>query len=212
MAILIALSAGFTDGFTFFHYAGRFAGAQTGNIIQAGISLAEGKIWNSLDFFIPIGFFILGAMFRVFYAAYLTKHHHFVTLYMLVIELIGLTAFVCLYATVWKIPASYSVGILSFFMAIQFDTFNHVHGMAYTSVFTTGNIKVFSVNLAQWMLGRKKENLRAVKILGSIIPAFLIGAFFATLLGKLMGDWTLIVTCILLFIVFIIYRVDGYED
>lgn len=209
VAILMALSAGFMDGFTFFHYNGRFAGAQTGNMIQAGISLAQGKIGAFWDFAIPILFFVAGVMFKVFYSHYLINHHKFDAMYMLTIQLVGLTGFTILYATVLHLPASFCVGILSFFMAIQFDTFNRAHGMSYTSVFTTGNIKAFSVNLAQWILTRKEQNLHAVRVLGSIIPTFFVGAFLATLLGKTFGAWTLLGVCFLHFIVFLIYRIQG---
>lgn len=209
VALIMALSAGFMDGFTFFHYDGRFAGAQTGNVIQAGIALAQGKVNDFWNFAIPILFFIAGVMFKVFYSHFLIKRHKFDALYLLLVQLIGLTLFTLLYATVLRLPNSVFVGILSFFMAIQFDTFNRAHGMAYTSVFTTGNLKAFSVNLAQWILTKKEQNLHAVRVLGSIIPAFFVGAFLATLIGQWLGAWTLLGACLMYFIVFMIYRVEG---
>ena len=208
VALLMALSAGFIDGFTFFHYDGRFAGAQTGNVIQAGISLAQGKFNQFWDFAIPIFFFVAGVMFKVFYAHYLMKRRKFDALYLLSIQLIGMTVFTVMYATFLNLPNSVFVGIVSFFMAIQFDTFNRAHGLGYTSVFTTGNIKNFSVNLAQWILTKRTENLHVVRVLGAIIPTFFVGAFLATILGKYFGAWTLMGACILYFLVFLIYRTE----
>ena len=209
VAVLMALSAGFMDGFTFFHYDGRFAGAQTGNVIQAGISLAQGRMDKFWDFAIPILFFVAGVMFKVFYSNHLIKRHKFDAMYLLTVQLVGLTVFALLYATILHLPNSYFVGILSFFMAIQFDTFNRAHGMAYTSVFTTGNLKAFSVNLAQWILTRKPQNLHAVRVLGCIIPSFFVGAVLATLIGPIFGNWTLFGVCVLYGIVFMIYRTEG---
>ena len=210
VALLMSLSAGFMDGFTFFHYDGRFAGAQTGNMIQAGISLAQGKIGAFWDFMIPILFFVAGVMFKVFTTSYLAKRKKFDALYMLTIQLIGLTIFTILYASnLLHLSNSIFVGILSFFMAIQFDTFNKAHEIGYTSVFTTGNIKIFSVNLAQWILTKKEQHLHQVRVLGSIIPCFFIGAFLATIIGKYAGSWTLLGVSIMWFIVFLIYRIEG---
>lgn len=209
VALLMALSAGFIDGFTFFHYDGRFAGAQTGNVIQAGIYLAQGDWVKFWDFAIPIFFFIAGVMFKVFYSTYLAKRRKFDALYMLSIQLVGMTVFSVMYAAFLKLPNSIFVGIISFFMAIQFDTFNRAHGMGYTSVFTTGNIKIFSVNLAKWIMTREKQHLHAVRILGAIIPTFFVGAYLATVLGNFFGAWTLLGACFMYFLVFLIYRTEA---
>ena len=210
VAILMALSAGFMDGFTFFHYDGRFAGAQTGNIIQAGISIAQGQFGKFWDFAIPVLFFVAGVMFKVFYSHHLIKRRRFDALYLLTVQLIGLTVFTILYATILHgLANSWFVGILSFFMAIQFDTFNRAHGLAYTSVFTTGNLKAFSVNLAKWILTKNPENIHAVRVLGLIIPCFFVGAALATWIGKYWGAWSLMIVCLLHFTVFLIYRLQG---
>lgn len=209
VAILMSLSAGFMDGFTFFHYNGRFAGAQTGNMIQAGVALAQGKWFTFIDFLIPVFFFMAGVMFKNFYSRYLVNRHKFDALYLLIVQLVGLTVFSVAYATFLHIPNTWCVGVLSFFTAIQFDTFNHAHGLTYTSVFNTGNLKVFSLNLAQWIMTKNEENLHVVRVLGSIIPSFLIGAASATIAGNYFGSWTLLGSSLLMFIVFMIYRTEG---
>ncbi|PCR99329.1 YoaK family protein [Lactococcus fujiensis] len=213
VALLMAMSSGFMDGYTFFHYDERFAGAQTGNVMQAGIYLAQGNIVKFWDFAIPIFFFMAGVIFKVFYSNYLVKRGKFDALYMLSVQLVGLTVFAVLYGSMYdtflRIPNSIFVGILSFFMAIQFDTFNRAHGLGYTSVFTTGNIKNFSVSLAQWFLTKDKKYLHAVRVLGAIIPTFFIGAFLATVLGNIFGVWTLLGVCVIYFIVFVIYRTEN---
>ena len=38
VALLLAMNTGFVDAFTFFHFDGRFASLQTGNLIQTGIN------------------------------------------------------------------------------------------------------------------------------------------------------------------------------
>ena len=49
IALIFALNAGFMDGFSFFHFNDRFIGAQSGNVIQAGINIAKGdfaRFWD----------------------------------------------------------------------------------------------------------------------------------------------------------------------
>lgn len=41
IALIFALNAGFMDGFSFFHFNDRFIGAQSGNVIQAGLILLK---------------------------------------------------------------------------------------------------------------------------------------------------------------------------
>lgn len=64
VALLLAMNTGFVDAFTFFHFDGRFASLQTGNLIQTGINLAHGNLEKAFQFIIPILFFALGALLR----------------------------------------------------------------------------------------------------------------------------------------------------
>ncbi|EQC83465.1 hypothetical protein LLT7_07325 [Lactococcus cremoris subsp. cremoris TIFN7] len=57
VALLLAMNTGFVDAFTFFHFDGRFASLQTGNLIQTGINLAHGNFEKASQFIIPILFF-----------------------------------------------------------------------------------------------------------------------------------------------------------
>ncbi|MDR0199657.1 MAG: DUF1275 domain-containing protein [Streptococcaceae bacterium] len=210
VALLLSLGAGYMDGFTFFHFNGRFAGAQTGNIIQAGIALARGEFLDFWNFVIPILFFVLGVMVKIFFEHFLQQHRRPSTLYLLLFQLLGLTAFVLIFIlAVPELPAAIVVGVLSFFMAIQFDTFNKAHGRGYTSVFTTGNLKILSVNVAQYLITHEKSHLEYAKLLFWIIPCFFVGAFVATLLVSPFGNWALLVNCIDLLIVYIIIRTEA---
>ena len=64
IALLLATNSGFVDAYTFQYHGERFASLQTGNIIQAGISLARGQFNYASSFLLPILFFLLGAAFN----------------------------------------------------------------------------------------------------------------------------------------------------
>ena len=75
VALLLAMNTGFVDAFTFFHFDGRFASLQTGNLIQTGINLAHGNLEKAFQFIIPILFFALGALFKTLFTKYKTQNN-----------------------------------------------------------------------------------------------------------------------------------------
>ncbi len=46
LAVLLSLTGGFLDAFTFLHHGGVFATAQTGNIVLIGVQAARGE-WSA---------------------------------------------------------------------------------------------------------------------------------------------------------------------
>lgn len=93
IVLIFALNAGFMDGFSFFHFNDRFIGAQSGNVIQAGLILLKEILLGFWDFAIPIIFFILGVMTRGFYSHYLMKRRRFDASYLLLVQWLGVTIF-----------------------------------------------------------------------------------------------------------------------
>lgn len=208
IALLFALNAGFMDGFSFFHFNDRFIGAQSGNVIQAGINIAEGNFTRFWDFAIPIIFFILGVMTRGFYSHYLMKRRKLDATYLLLVQWFGITAFALAYGFNFPLSASFYVGFFSYFMAIQYDAFTKVHGRAYGSIFMTGNMKSMSANLAQYIITRDQEKLRSAGIYVLLIGLFFTGAGLATLSGHLFGNWTMLGSSLLIGAVYFIIRFE----
>ena len=208
IALLFALNAGFMDGFSFFHFDERFIGAQSGNLIQAGINMAQGNFARFWDFAIPMIFFVLGVMTRGIYSNYLMKRHRFDATYLLFIQWVGVTIFALAYGLGLQLPVSLYVGIFSYFMSIQYDAFTKVHGFAYGSIFMTGNMKSMAAKLAQFFITKDKENLRPVGIYALLIGIFFAGAMVATLLGYVMGNWTMIGSTIFIGLAYLIVRFE----
>ncbi|KZK38364.1 DUF1275 domain-containing protein [Lactococcus taiwanensis] len=208
IALLFALNAGFMDGFSFFHFDDRFIGAQSGNLIQAGINIAQGNFPRFWNFVIPMIFFVLGVMTRGFYSHYLMKRHRFDATYLLLIQWLGVTTFAIAYGLGLQLPVSVYVGLFSFFMAIQYDAFTKVHGRAYGSIFMTGNMKSMSANLAQYFLTKDQEKLRSAGIYVLLIGIFFLGAIIATLAGNWFGSWTMLGSTILIGAAYLIMRFE----
>jgi len=208
IAIILALNAGFMDGFSFFHFENRFIGAQSGNLIQAGLELAKGNWPLFFNFIIPIFFFIAGVVTRGLYSHFLADHHRFDTMYLLLLQWLGVTVTALAYALGLVLPVSIYVGVFSFFMAIQYDTFTKAHGRAYGSIFMTGNLRSMSSNIAQYFITKNEENLHAVWTYLSLASTFFIGAFVSVFTLKLFGNWTMLGSTLLLGTVILIARFE----
>ncbi|MDM5146615.1 hypothetical protein ICE98_03764 [Lactococcus lactis] len=72
----------------------------------------------------------------------------------------GILIFSLSFATFLHLSASLFVGILSFFMVIQGDTFTRVRGLPYANIMSTGNIKAFGTNLGEYLVSKESKYLR----------------------------------------------------
>ena len=70
-AVLLALTGGYLDAYTYFVRGKVFANAQTGNIIKLGIAIAQGNTEGIVGFLMPITAFCIGIL------TVLTIEHHF---------------------------------------------------------------------------------------------------------------------------------------
>ncbi|MCT0451371.1 DUF1275 domain-containing protein [Lactococcus cremoris] len=205
VTLLLAMNTGFVDAFTFFHFNGRFASLQTGNLIQTGINLAHGNFEKASQFIIPILFFALGALFKTLFTKYKNKNNHSEIGPLLFIQMTGILIFSLSFATFLHLSASLFVGILSFFMVIQGDTFTKVRGLPYANIMSTGNIKAFGTNLGEYLVSKESKYLRNSFMFLSLALSFVIGAFVSSLAGFWLGNFTLVGSSILILFAYILY-------
>jgi uncharacterized membrane protein YoaK (UPF0700 family) len=205
IATLLAVNAGFIDAYTFFHYENRFAGAQTGNLIQAGIALAQGKWTHFIGFLIPILFFMAGVMLRTFVSHIRRKYHRGDTTYLLWMQLFMILVFVTIYVIFQHLSATLCISIMSFIMAIQMNNFSVTRGLSYGSIFSTANMRSFAENMAQYFLTGKKEKIENAWVYFALIGSFFIGAALSTILQHFIAIWTLYLSALFLLIVLYIF-------
>ncbi|MGV9033904.1 YoaK family protein [Lactococcus lactis] len=208
VALLLAMNTGFVDAFTFFHFDGRFASLQTGNLIQTGINLAHGNLEKAFQFIIPILFFALGALFKTLFTKYKTQNNQSEIESLLFIQMIGILLISLAFATFLHLSASLFVGILSFFMVIQDDTFTRVRGLPYANIMSTGNIKAFGTNLGQYLVSKNTKDLKNSLIFLSLALSFVVGAFISSLLSLWLGDFTLIGSSLLILLAYYSYKIS----
>ncbi|HEY0221301.1 YoaK family protein [Lactovum miscens] len=206
IASLLAVNAGFIDAYTFFHFQGRFAGAQTGNLVQAGIALAQGNWQLTGNFLMPILFFMVGIAFKTVVTHIRVKHKLDSTTYLLWVQLIFIWLFVTFYSAFFQVNGTLEISILSFIMAIQMNNFTVTHGLGYGSIFSTANMRSFAQGLVQYGLTRDKADLKKAGVYFSLVFSFLTGAVMSTWLQYFFAGWTLYGSVIILVIVIYIFH------
>lgn len=175
--MLLAATAGFIDSYTFSVHDMRFASFQSGNLLQVGLNIASGKWLHAAIYFWPVFAFLLGSAFNQILKVYTNKSHRSHTLAALIVECLGLLLVAIL--ELQSVSDNIILPLLAFFMAIQADTFNKIHGMAYMTILSTGNLRTFSSGVTNWLIQHDEMALRRAVRIGPVILAFLFSAIIA---------------------------------
>lgn len=209
LGVLLALSGGFLDAYTFFSRGEVFANAQTGNMVLLGINLAQGHWANSLQYLFPIISFALGIILsEIIRRRY--KNSTFLHWRQIVLAL----EFIILFAVGFFQNEIYDIYVnvsISFVCAMQVQTFRKVHGLPYASTMCTGNLRSATQNLFVYFTDKDKSALNKSIKYFIIILSFIMGAFLGFLFTSSMHEAAIWVVCILLIFSFLLMRSQHYK-
>jgi len=174
VALLLSLSGGFLDAFTYVGHGHVFANAMTGNVILLGV-YAAGNMVQAAQHIPPIIAFLVGVFLaqalRIYVARGFSRR---AALFSLMIEILTLATLAFLPRGFPDIPI---VLTISFVAALQNSSFTQVQGWSYNSVMTTGNLRRFAESLFAGTLPRREAvALRQARTFGGICLSFLVGA------------------------------------
>ena len=77
VGILLALTGGFLDAYTYISRGNVFANAQTGNMVMLGINFMEGNFRGIINYIIPIIAFAIGVLLAEVIRTKLSKSEKF---------------------------------------------------------------------------------------------------------------------------------------
>jgi uncharacterized membrane protein YoaK (UPF0700 family) len=197
VALLLSLSGGFLDAFTYVGHGQVFANAMTGNVILFGVFSAAGEIGRAAKHIPPIFAFLAGVFMaqalRVYIARGISRR---AALFSLAIEMLTLGGLAFLPRGFPDIPI---VLTISFVAAFQNSSFTRVKTLSYNSVMTTGNLRRFAESLFLGILPRRDpEMLEQARIFGGICLCFLAGACIGGLTTPWVGNAALGIPAIVL--------------
>ncbi|MGX7198393.1 YoaK family protein [Enterococcus nangangensis] len=173
VGLLLTFVGGAMDAYTYFHYDA-FASAQTGNLVLAIIQGSEGQWGSVLMKLMSTLFFFAGLLLAKFLIQFFRqKKIHYWRLYVLFYE--TLIFFVLSLPKINQHPVLVTV-VIAFTASIQWITFDKINGLAYTNLFTTGNLKGMVTNFYDYAVvkvpGAKEKFFHFL----SVVLAFLGGA------------------------------------
>ena len=138
LGMILALTGGFMDAYSYLVRGGAFANAETGNIVLMGIHMAKGNWGRVLYYLVPVVSFALG----VYVAEYIRKQVgdnpkvHWK-------EGILWAEMVLIFIAGW-IPQQHNAlvnAMIAFICAMQVEAFRKIHGMAFATTMCTGNLR-----------------------------------------------------------------------
>lgn len=194
-SIILALSGGLQDAYTYNVRSEVFANAQTGNIVLMSQNLMSGNFANAVEYVIPLLAFSSGIFIAEKFSHHLkncnTLHWR---QWILMIEIL-------LLFIVGFIPHSMDLlasAMVSLSCAMQVQSFRTVKGYKYSSTMCIGNLRAGTESLSKYFREKSHEKLISSLHYFGIIFTFAIGAGIGGLLSLKLGIPAIWVSCILL--------------
>lgn len=198
VAVLLSISGGYLDAFTWLVQDGVLANTQTANVVLLGVYMAAGNKAEALHHIPPIVAFIIG----VATAFHLRRRMPQAFLQVSLIVEIAMLTFVMLMHV--YIPEIAGILGISFAAALQTTSFTKVNGWNYSSVMTTGNLRQSAESLLAGLSGPKDpKELRKAQVFGALCISFGAGAALGAFLTLRIGVTALAIPILLLMLVLV---------
>lgn len=202
VGILLTITGGFLDAYTYLFRGGVFANGQTGNLVLLGICLAERDFHRASYYLLPICAFLLGV--------FLTENIHqrisntnFIKWRHVILLLEILLLFVCMFIPAGTADSAANI-IISFVCALQTQAFRSLHGLSYISVMCTGNLRSGIQELCAYMQSHDQGHLVNFRHYFMIVGNFIAGALAGSILISILAGYSLVFPIGLLLIVLIL--------
>lgn len=206
VGIMLALSGGFLDTYTYTLRGGVFANAQTGNLVLMAVKLADQDFLSALYYFIPVTAFFLGVLLteiikrRFSEKVFLQWQHVALLLEIALLLIIG-------FVPRWVPNAVVNVTI-SFICSVQVQSFRKTKGLPYATTMCTGNLRSAADNFSAFLFKKEPESLKKCLRYLVIIAMFCTGAASGALCSRQFGIGAVWICCTLLGLVFLLLLFD----
>ncbi len=205
IVILLALSGGFMDAYSYLYRGHVFANAQTGNILLMGIYIAKGSYINALQYAFPVFAFTVGIAIADFTRLKLKErkglHWRQLTIF--------LEAIVLLFVSF--LPQSENLlanSMTSFACGIQVETFRKINGYGIATTMCIGNLRTATQSLMEFFHSHKKEEGKKGLLFYGVILFFVLGAILGNFSVEIWQERAIIVCDLFLLFGFLLMFLD----
>lgn len=207
LGILLALSGGFMDAYSYLARGQVFANAQTGNMLLFGVNLARGQFQHALHYLCPVLAFGLGIFLAEFvhFQKIQKVHWRQVTLLIEIIILFGVG-----YISFKQNLLANS--LTSFACGLQVQAFRKIHGKGYATTMCIGNLRTGTHEMCNYLCTKKVQHLQSGLLYYSIILTFIIGAILGNFCIQIFSAKAIWISVSLLILAFILMFIDREKD
>ena len=208
LSLLLALSGGFQDAYTFIERGRVFANAQTGNVVLMSASILDRDIDEFFRYFLPLLAFIAGIVI-----ADLVEHHMKNAQIVHWRQMI-IMAEIIIMVIVGVLPVEYDKVancMVSLACAMQVETFRFFCGNAYASTMIIGNLRSGTHAFSRFLVSRSKPELKKAGEYFAVILTFGIGAGISAELTPVMREETIWGSAIILLVCYLLMELDKVE-
>lgn len=195
--VLLAISGGSMDAYSYLLRDEVFANAQTGNMLLFGVNLANRDYTQALKYFVPVCAFAVGILFADIIRGKSKDDWFHWRQVSTALELVILTV-VCF------IPLSLNAVanmLISLACGIQVESFRKVKGNAIATTMCIGNLRSATNNFYEYISTKDKKFLNRTLLYFSVIVLFVTGAVIESFIIKMIGEMAIMFSVVLLGIV-----------
>lgn len=188
LALVLAVSGGLMDAYTYLYRGQVFANAQTGNILLLGVNMSENNWSEAVKYLFPIIAFVSGIILAELIRYLFNRSRDFHWRQAAVLSE-GIILFI-----VGFLSDEYNAianALVSLACGIQVESFRKVLGNASATTMCIGNLRSGTQAICEFCLTRKRGALKKGLIYYSIILFFVLGAITGNAILKLFGQRTI---------------------
>lgn len=190
LGLLLALTGGILDAYTYLNRGAVFATAETGNLVLLGVNLAMGHWLKVIYYLLPISSYAAGLLVT------LAFHRRSDKLFFHWRQFVVLTeCLVVLLATI--IPQGELDPLvncmIAFISAMQVQTFRKFRGCACATTMCTGNLRSGVEALYFHLADKEPGSLDRARVYFGLIAFFVTGAVISSLLAPLFAGRAILV-------------------
>lgn len=207
LGILLAISGGMMDAYSYIMRGEVFANAQTGNMLLFGVYLSEGKFAQALHYFCPILAFALGILLSDMVRIKFGKKLHWRQTAVVIESII-------LFGVGWISLRNNLLAnsLTSLACGIQVEAFRKIHGKGIATTMCIGNLRSATQNMCDFINKRNKKNLYAGLLYFGIITCFVTGAVIGNRCITIFAEKTIWISACILLATFILMFIDREEQ
>lgn len=205
LGILLALSGGAMDAYSYICRGEVFANAQTGNMLLFGVHLAQGEWTQALSYFCPVFFFSVGIILSIIVRGVPGREQRLHWRQATVLFEAAVLAGVCFMPQSMNLIAN---SLISLACGIQLESFTKIRGSAIATTMCIGNLRLATENFCLYLRGGNASALKKAALYFGIIVCFVLGAVGGNFAVRLMGEYALFTCSAILIVVFVLMFIE----